>query len=135
MNNTKYLNKINLQINKIMVNVCSTIMTMIMVNIHEAKAKISEYIEAAARGEQVVICNRNRPVVELRPIVAARTSPRPIGGGPHRYDVSDEAFAPLGDAELDEWDRGSVYPRHQPEASRGAERHDGAHGGAPKKRR
>ena len=31
------------------------IMTMIMVNIHEAKAKLSEYLEAVARGERVMI--------------------------------------------------------------------------------
>jgi prevent-host-death family protein len=41
-------------------------MTMIMVNIFEAKAKLSEYLEAVARGERVLICNRNRPVAELR---------------------------------------------------------------------
>ena len=43
-------------------------MTMLMVNIAEAKAKLSEYLEAVARGEQVIICNRNQPVAELRAI-------------------------------------------------------------------
>ena len=36
-------------------------MTMKKVNIHEAKAKLSEYVDAVVRGEQVVICRRNRP--------------------------------------------------------------------------
>ena len=56
------------------------IMTMIMVNIHEAKARLSEYLEAAERGERIVICKRNQPVAELKPIAApiART-PRPFG--------------------------------------------------------
>ena len=53
------------------------IMTMIMVNIHEAKAKLSEYLDATERGERVVICNRNRPIAELRRVEhvarAART--------------------------------------------------------------
>ena len=31
---------------------------MIKVNIHEAKAKLSEYLEAASRGERVVICKQ-----------------------------------------------------------------------------
>jgi prevent-host-death family protein len=48
-------------------------MTMLMVNIAEAKAKLSEYVEAVANGEHVIICNRNRPVAELRAIEAARS--------------------------------------------------------------
>ena len=51
-------------------------MVMIMVNIFEAKAKLSEYIEAAARGEQVVICKHNQPVAELRPVEQARAGRR-----------------------------------------------------------
>ena len=56
-------------------------MTMIMVNIHEAKARLSEYLEAAGRGERVVICKRNQPVAELKPLPATiATKPRPVGG-------------------------------------------------------
>lgn len=55
-------------------------MTMIMVNVHEAKAKLSEFLDAVAAGERVVICNRNRPVAELRAVEQTRTEPRPIGG-------------------------------------------------------
>jgi antitoxin (DNA-binding transcriptional repressor) of toxin-antitoxin stability system len=32
------------------------IMTMIVINIQEAKAKLSEYLDAVAGGERVVIC-------------------------------------------------------------------------------
>jgi antitoxin (DNA-binding transcriptional repressor) of toxin-antitoxin stability system len=39
-------------------------MTVIVINIYEAKAKLSEYLDAAASGETVVICKRNRPVEE-----------------------------------------------------------------------
>ena len=52
------------------------IMTMLKVNIHEAKANLSKYIAAAGRGETVVICHRNLPVAELRPLPRARTRPR-----------------------------------------------------------
>jgi prevent-host-death family protein len=34
-------------------------MTMIVINVNEAKAKCSEYLGAAAKGERVVICKRN----------------------------------------------------------------------------
>ena len=62
-------------------------MTMIVVNIFEAKAKLSEYLDMAAQGERVLICKRNRPIVELHAVQSARTAPRPIGLGartPHR---------------------------------------------------
>ena len=41
------------------------IMTIIVINIHEAKAKLSEYLDAVAGGETVIICKRNRPIAEL----------------------------------------------------------------------
>ena len=45
-------------------------MTMKMVNINEAKAKLSEFLDAVAQGETVIICNRNQPVAELRAVGA-----------------------------------------------------------------
>jgi prevent-host-death family protein len=73
------------------------IMTMIIVNIHDAKAKLSEYLEAAARGERVLICKRNQPVAELRAVAAERTTPRPVGGAKGRFTVPASFFDPLPD--------------------------------------
>ena len=56
-------------------------MTMIVINIHEAKAKLSEYLDKVAAGEHVVICKRNRPVAELRAVEEKRSEPRPLGLG------------------------------------------------------
>src|SRR5437899_9242427 len=39
---------------------------MIKVNIFEAKAKLSEYLNRLKRGERVIICKRNHPIAELR---------------------------------------------------------------------
>lgn len=41
---------------------------MIQVNIHEAKANLSKYIQKACRGQEVFISNRNIPVIELKPV-------------------------------------------------------------------
>jgi prevent-host-death family protein len=71
--------------------------TMLVVNIFEAKAKLSEFLEIAARGERVLICKRNRPVAELRAVESARTEPRPIGRGRGRLVVPDAFFEPLPD--------------------------------------
>jgi antitoxin (DNA-binding transcriptional repressor) of toxin-antitoxin stability system len=68
---------------------------MIVVNIHEAKARLSEYLEAVANGQRVVICKRNQPVAELRAVAAARTEPRPVGLAKGRLVVSDAFFEPL----------------------------------------
>ena len=71
-------------------------MTMKKVNIFEAKAKLSEYVEAVQAGEQVIICNRNRPVAELRAITSARNEPRPLGLA-KGFEVPDAFFEPLPD--------------------------------------
>ena len=71
-------------------------MTMKKVNIFEAKARLSECIDAAQRGEQVVICRRNRPVAELRALGVTRTTPRPVGGA-KGLAIPDAFFEPLPD--------------------------------------
>ena len=86
-------------------------MTMIVVNIHEAKAKLSEFLEAVARGERVLICKRNQPVAELRATASHRTTPRPIGRGPHAFDVPDSFFETLPEEWLTDFESGSVYPK------------------------
>jgi prevent-host-death family protein len=76
-------------------------MTMIVVNIFEAKAKLSEFLDLAARGERVLICKRNRPVAELRAVESARTEPRPIGLARGRLTIPDAFFDPLPDEVLE----------------------------------
>jgi len=73
------------------------IMTMVIVNIHEIKAKLSEYVEAAARGERVLICKRNQPVAELRAVASQRTTPRPIGLAKGTFAIAPAFFEPLPD--------------------------------------
>lgn len=47
-------------------------------NIHEAKAKLSQLVELAASGEDVVIAKAGKPVARLVRYEIA-TEPRPIG--------------------------------------------------------
>lgn len=89
------------------------IVVMIVANIYEVKAKLSEYLEAAAKGERVLICNRNRPVAELRPVAAAPTKPRPIGGAAG-FTVPPSFFEPLPDDLVDAFDGGGG-PRSEPD--------------------
>jgi antitoxin (DNA-binding transcriptional repressor) of toxin-antitoxin stability system len=77
------------------------IMTMIMVNVFEAKARLSEFLEAAGRGERVVICNRNRPVAELRAIVASAARSRQLGHASGKIRIPQTFFDPLPDEVLE----------------------------------
>jgi len=97
------------------------IMTMIVVNIHEIKAKLSEYLDAVAKGERVLICKRNQPVAELRAVGQKRTEPRLIGGGPYHFDVPDSFFEPMPDEVLDAFESGPIFPATTSAPSRAAE--------------
>ena len=48
------------------------------VNLYEAKTNLSQLVERAARGEEVVIAKAGRPLARLVPL-AKRTAPRPLG--------------------------------------------------------
>src|SRR5947209_7665334 len=108
-------------------------MTMIVVNIHEVKAKLSEYLDAVERGERVMICRRNQPIAELRAVEPKRREPRPIGGGPHAFAVPDAFFEPMPDDWLDAFYNGPIFPEQRP-PSRVAER-PATHGSRPTRKR
>lgn len=92
-------------------------MVMIMVNIFEVKAKLSEYLEAVARGERVMICKRNRPIAELRPVDIAPAERR-LGTAVGSVTMPKSFFEPLPDDVLDAFEG---RPLVQPRASKVAE--------------
>ena len=49
------------------------------VNLSEAKTQLSALIERVSAGETVLICRRNVPAAELRPLAKHRERRRPIG--------------------------------------------------------
>jgi prevent-host-death family protein len=71
---------------------------MLSINIHEAKAKLSEYLAAVEAGETVQICRRNVPVAEIVPLRQPRKAPRPVGlACDSDYDIPASFFEPLPD--------------------------------------
>ena len=52
---------------------------MIKLNVHEAKTHLSRYLEKLARGETILLCKRNIPIAEIRPLPQQRKKKRPIG--------------------------------------------------------
>jgi prevent-host-death family protein len=70
-------------------------------NVHAAKTKLSQLIEQARAGEEVVIARNNEPVVKLVPLQPRPTRQRGTLKGV--VVVHDSFFEPLSAEELDEW--------------------------------
>jgi len=84
-------------------------MKMVAINVHEAKARLSEYLARVEAGETVIIARRNKPVAKLVPITLeeAERKPRPIGlakgmghVGPEFFEPMDDEFLALASGEL-----------------------------------
>lgn len=67
------------------------------INIHEAKAHLSEYLAKLADGETLIICKRNTPIAEVRRLPEAPDTPRPIGLARGTFSVPASFFDPLPD--------------------------------------
>ena len=48
-------------------------------NVADAKARLSTYLNRVQSGETIIICRRNVPIAELRPIRERPAVRRPIG--------------------------------------------------------
>jgi prevent-host-death family protein len=77
---------------------------MIKVNIHEAKTHLSKYLEKVAEGETIVVCKRNVPIAEIRPIPAPSKKRREIGFDKGKIFIPKEFFDPLPDELLEYFD-------------------------------
>ena len=64
------------------------------INIADAKAHLSQYIDGVERGETIVLCRRNVPVAEIRPLPQPLNEPRPVGIYPGLV-IPDSFFEPL----------------------------------------
>src|SRR5205085_7021604 len=72
-----------------------------LVNMHEAKTTLSQLVELAERGEEIVIARAGRPVAR---IVAVRTGvKRRLGQWRGRVRMADDFDAPLPASELAVW--------------------------------
>lgn len=74
-------------------------MTMkpVMININEAKAHLSEYARRVKGGERIILCDRNKPFAEIRPLRLSPEGRRPFGLARGRIDVPES----FNDADLE----------------------------------
>lgn len=70
-------------------------MVMKKINVHEAKTHFSRYLEEVEHGETIVLCRRNQPVAEIRPLPFRETKPRSIGLAKGKFTVPASFFDEL----------------------------------------
>jgi antitoxin (DNA-binding transcriptional repressor) of toxin-antitoxin stability system len=68
---------------------------MIRINIHEAKTHLSRYLSRLAKGENILLCKRNVPIAEIRPLPPQKKSKRPIGLAKGQFKIPPEFYEPL----------------------------------------
>lgn len=84
---------------------------MTRVNIQEAKTHLSRYIDQVEQGDVVVVCRHNRPVAELRAIQAPEVRVVRVAGLlKGRVHWEPDAFAPMSDEEVAEFENGPIFP-------------------------
>jgi antitoxin (DNA-binding transcriptional repressor) of toxin-antitoxin stability system len=73
---------------------------MLKLNIHEAKTHLSRYLARLQAGETILLCRRNVPIAEIRPLDPRPQGARPIGLGRDVFRVPERFFEPLPEDEL-----------------------------------
>lgn len=71
-------------------------MSSYIVNMHEAKTRLSELVARALKGEEIVIARANKPLVRLTPI-ASPARERELGRFRGKIHIADYFDQPLPD--------------------------------------
>ena len=70
-----------------------------MKSLYEAKTHLSELVDRAARGEEIVIAKNGVPMAKLVPLSKTTAKPKP-GGWSGKVWIADDFDAPLPDETL-----------------------------------
>ena len=69
-------------------------MNQVMINLSEAKTHLSKYARIVKQGGRVVLCDRNVPFAEIRPLSVDVSGRRPFGLAAGLIDVPDDFNTP-----------------------------------------
>ena len=72
---------------------------MIQININEAKARLSKCTKMVKAGETVILCDRNKPFAEIRPLDRGGNAPGVFGLSKGMFNLGPEFFQ--ADAEIE----------------------------------
>lgn len=78
---------------------------MIRLNIADAKTHLSRHLDRVEQGETIILCRRNVPIAEIRPLPQPPRKPRPVGID-RGMVVPPEFFEPLPDELLQAFEGG-----------------------------
>ena len=73
---------------------------MISLNVNEIKTHFSSFLAKVSNGETILVCKRNVPIAEIKPLATLPNKKRPIGLAGKEYpdfEISDAFFDPLSD--------------------------------------
>ena len=71
---------------------------MINLNVNEIKTHFSSCLAKVSKGETIIVCKRNVPIAEIKPIAPRPNKKRPIGLAGKEYpdfEIDDAFFEPL----------------------------------------
>jgi len=75
------------------------VMKATMININEAKTHLSKYARLVRQGKRFILCDRNKPFAEIRPLVVDADGLRPFGLAAKVMEVPEDFNAP--DSEIE----------------------------------
>lgn len=78
------------------------------VTVHAAKTNLSKLIEAALKGEEVIIARGDKPMVKLVPFERPRFR---LGGLEELAGTEPDFFEPMSEEELALWEGGDEFNR------------------------
>lgn len=70
------------------------VMKSTMININEAKTHLSQYARRIRKGERFILCDRNKPFAEIRPLGTDSSGRRPFGLARASLQVPDDFNTP-----------------------------------------
>lgn len=68
---------------------------MVKANVHDVKVHFSKYLSEVEKGATVLVCKRNVPVAEIRPIPHESKTPRRLDVMKGVFRIDESFFEPL----------------------------------------
>ncbi len=92
---------------------------MEQVSVQDAKTHLSSLLDRVLKGETIVVCRHNRPVAQLGPCIPEPLPvKRIIGSFAGQISYTEDCFAPMTDAEVDEFDSSQIFPAEMADKSK-----------------
>jgi len=92
---------------------------MEQVSVQDAKTHLSSLLDRVLKGETIVVCRHNEPVAQLGPCVPAPVPvKRIIGSFAGQISYTEDCFAPMTKAEINEFESSQIFPAEMADKSR-----------------